>query len=453
MTDLLPSPLPTISGNPVIEITANPAFVDEEVRIELRGMRAGARVVVSAETEDDDQRTWKSEAEFIADAAGEVKISQEKSLGGSYTDISAMGLFWSMALAAMAANGSSTFSKTNAESQRVRITATVEGRAVAKNILERRYVVPGTSVRDLLIDSGPSMAAGTVTVGQLFIPPGEGPHPVVIVLSGSGGGFDIDKAAVLSRHGFAALALAYFGIPPLPSWLNRVPLEYFEGAIEWLQSQPELDPNRIGALGVSRGAELALLLGSNFATVRAVVAYAPSSVAWAASGRDKATGEITPCWTHRGEPVPFAPLPLRGFMVRSAVPVAVLKRPVMFRNLFRAGLRNRGAIYRAAIRVEQTNGSILLISGGDDHLWPAAEMSEAIVDRLKQKQFRHAVEHVHYPGAGHMLRYPFLPTTARASTNKHLRGARFSFGGNAAADAEAQANSWRRTIEFLREYL
>ena len=188
---------------------------------------------------------------------------------------------------------------------------------------------------------------------------------MVIVLSGSGGGFDLDKAAVLSRHGFATLALAYFGIAPLPAWLHRIPLEYFEAALTWLSAQPEIDSERIGILAVSRGAELALLLGSEFPQVRAIVAYAPSSVAWAASGRDKSTGEIIPCWTWRGKAVPFAPLPLRGFMWRSAFPVVALKRPVMFRNLFRAGLRNREAVERATIPVEKILGPILLISGGD----------------------------------------------------------------------------------------
>jgi dienelactone hydrolase len=297
------------------------------------------------------------------------------------------------------------------------------------------------------------LGAGETTVGRLFIPPGREPHPVVVVLSGSGGGFDLDKAAVLSRHGFATLALAYFGIAPLPTWLHRIPLEYFKAALTWLFAQPEIDSRRVGILGVSRGAELALLLGSTFPQIRAIVAYAPSSVAWAASGRDKATGELIPCWTWRGKPVPFAPLPLRGFMWRSAFPVVALKRPVMFRNLFRAGLRNRAAVELAAIPVEKIHGPILLISGGDDHLWPAAEMSEAIVARLKRNGSAHTAEHLHFAGAGHMLRYPHLPVTARDSRNEHLRGARFSFGGTPAADAEAQSQAWRHAIAFLRANL
>jgi dienelactone hydrolase len=249
------------------------------------------------------------------------------------------------------------------------------------------------------------------------------------------------------------LALAYFGISPLPTWLHRIPLEYFEAALTWLCAQPEIDSARVGILGVSRGAELALLLGSTFPQIRAIVAYAPSSVAWAASGRDKVTGEIIPCWTWRGKPVPFAPLPLRGFMWRSAFSVVALKRPVMFRNLFRAGMRNREAVERAAIPVEKIRGPILLISGGDDHLWPAAEMSEAIVARLQRNGGAHAAEHLHFARAGHMLRYPHLPVTARDSRNKHLRGARFSFGGTPAADAEAQTKAWQRSIAFLRANL
>jgi dienelactone hydrolase len=357
-----------------------------------------------------------------------------------------------MQLAEPAGAESSIFAKTNAEPNEVRISALVDGRVVSFSTLERVFIAPETVARDLTID-GPDPNSPPVTIGRLFIPSGVARPPVVIVLSGSGGGFDIDKAAVLSRHGFATFALAYFGIDPLPSWLNRIPLEYFDSAMAWLRAQPEIDAQRIGVLGVSRGAELALLLASSTPELKAVVAYAPSSVTWAASGRDKTTGELIPCWTRGGRPIPFAPLPLRGFMLRSAFPVVAMKRPVLFRNLFRAGLRNHPAIDQAAISVENMRGPLLLVSGGDDHLWPAAEMSEAILARLKNKNFAHAAEHLHYPDAGHMLRYPFLPTTPRSSSHKHLRGARFSFGGTPEADAAAQEDAWRHAIAFLQKHL
>ena len=413
-------------------------------------------MTLRAATEDDDGQRWRSCAHFLADESGSVDAATQESRGGAYRDASPMGLLWSMRLDDPHANGHSTFAKNGVSPNRVSLELELNGGVIASAALERNFLAPGTEARDLnigdnLTGNGSSHEAGRV--GRLLIPPGRGPHRVVIVLSGSGGGFDVDKAAILSRHGFATLALAYFGIPPLPPWLHRIPLDYFEAALAWLASHPELDTQRMGALGVSRGAELALLLGTKFPQIRAIVAYAPSSVAWAAGGRDKATGEIIPSWTWRGEPVPFAPLPLRSFMVRSALPVAVARRPVMFRNLFRAGLRNREAVERAAIPVEQIRGPILLISGGDDHVWPAAEMCDVILARLTDHRFPHSVEYRNYPRAGHMLRYPYLPTTPRQSRNRHLRNARFSFGGTAPADAEANADSWRHAIAFLRAHL
>jgi dienelactone hydrolase len=444
------------------EISPDPAFVDEDVRVCVRGLPAASLISIHASTEDDQGRPWSSQARFRADSAGVIDASLQESMGGGYRGVAPMGLFWSMESAAASADGHSSFAKASTSPNRVEFEAHLDGRVIARATLTRNFLAPGTVTRDLKIPNDPDganaiegsgIATSDTTVGRLFIPPGPGPHPVVIILSGSGGGFDLDKAAVLSRHGFATLALAYIGVAPLPTWLHRIPLEYFEAALDWLHEQPEIDSQRTGILAISRGAELALLLGSTFPQIRAIVAYAPSSVAWAASGRDKATGELIPCWTWRGKPVPFAPLPLRGFMWRSAFPVVALKRPVMFRNLFRAGLRNRQAVERAAIPVENICGPLLLISGGDDHLWPAAEMSEAIIARLKRHGTAHAPEHLHFPRAGHMLRYPHLPVTARDSRNKHLRGARFSFGGTPEADAEAQSQAWCRAIAFLRANL
>lgn len=443
-------------GNIHIDITPNPAFVDDEVSLHVRGLRPRQSVVIRASVRDDEQRIWRSQAEFRADAAGSLDVSAQESRGGSYRGISPMGMFWSMRLDARAAAGHSTFSKIGTAPDRVLIEIESDRKILASTELERLFLAPESESRDLSAGdsaSGNGDSGEKDCVGRLFIPTGRGPHPVVIVLSGSGGGFDLDKAAALSRHGFATLALAYFGIPPLPAWLHRIPLDYFHAAFSWLASHPELDVDRLGALGVSRGAELALLLASRFPQIRAVVAYAPSSVAWSSGGRDNSTGEIVPCWTWRGEPVPFAPLPLRSFVVRSAIPVGIARRPVMFRNLFRAGLRNREAVERAAIPVELIRGPLMLVSGGDDHVWPAAEMAEAIRARLKTRGFPHAVEHLHYPDAGHMLRYPFLPTSSRESRHRHLRNARFSFGGSAAADAHANADSWRQAIRFLRASL
>ncbi|MDE3108768.1 MAG: acyl-CoA thioesterase/BAAT N-terminal domain-containing protein [Acidobacteriota bacterium] len=427
------------------------------------------KVSFRATTHDDETRQWSSHAVFWSDSQGEIDLAAHEPICGSYRGVSPMGLFWSMRLA----NGSNagpaataSFIKKHPLPHWVMLEAELENSAIVSGSIQRKFCLSGTTVRDVVINNSNALETWTETragnptgnVARLFLPPvADGPSrsrlPAVIVVSGSGGGFDVDKAAVLSRHGFATMALAYFGVLPLPNWLHRVPLEYIESALAWLAAQPEVDPERIAILGVSRGAELALLAATRYSRIRAVVAYVPSSVAWDSGGRDKATRRAIPAWTWRGEPIASAPLPLRRFMWRSAFPVVAMKRPVMFRNLFRAGLRNARAVERAAIPVEQISGPILLVSGGDDHVWPAEEMAEAIMGRLGARGFAHRIEHLHYPAAGHLLRYPHLPTTARRSQHEHLRGANFSFGGTPQADAEAQADSWRRAIAFLRRHL
>ena len=116
-------------------------------------------------------------------------------------------------------------------------------------------------------------------VGTLFLPPTEGPCPAVLALGGAGGGLSEGAAESFASEGFAALALAYFGLDGLPRELVEIPLEYFEGAIAWLKRHPEVNAGRVAVVGNSKGGELALLLGATFPRdVGAVVGYAPSAV-------------------------------------------------------------------------------------------------------------------------------------------------------------------------------
>ncbi len=408
----------------------------------VTGIQPRARVILRALVRDDAGRVWESSGIYTATADGKVDTSVQGSIGGSYRGVDCTGLFWSMN-AKGEDGGRVAFCKNSAIPDQVTVTAEAQSTQVASATLERRWLAPGTEIREL--DAGGN-------VGSLYIPQGRDRRPVIIVLGGSGGGYDLDKAALLSRHGFATLALAYFGVPPLPNWLHRVPLEYFAGALEWLGAQEEADASRVGVLGISRGAELALLLGSYFPQIRAVAAYAPSVVAWSSGGYDRETRQPIPCWTWEDEAIPSALLPLRKFIARSAIPVGLLGRPVKFRNLFQSALRNRERARIGLIPVEQTRGPILLISGGDDKVWPAARMSEMIVERLRSCGFTYGVEHLNYPEAGHSLRYPSMPTTVRVSRS---RGVKYPIllGGNASADADAQEDAWRHTIAFFKKNL
>src|ERR1051326_4096570 len=60
--------------------------------------------------------------------------------------------------------------------------------------------------------------------------------PGILVLGGSEGGLHEIDAAFLAERGYAALALAYYGLPGLPDVLKNIPLEYFATALDYLRA-------------------------------------------------------------------------------------------------------------------------------------------------------------------------------------------------------------------------
>src|SRR5580700_2484995 len=85
---------PTTSQNIRLDVSPNPAFVDEDIRIRVFGVAPHQKIKIRAVTEDDDKRRWSSHAGFRADASGCVDVAAQESLGGTYHGISSMGLFW-----------------------------------------------------------------------------------------------------------------------------------------------------------------------------------------------------------------------------------------------------------------------------------------------------------------------------------------------------------------------
>jgi len=162
-----------------------------------------------------------------------------------------------------------------------------QGKVAAAARLEQRALADGVE-RTPVYEDG--------LRGTWFVPAGAGRHAAVLVLGGSNGGVPLRQAAWLASHGYFALALAYFHFEDLPKELERIPLEYFQKALEWMVDRPEIGDAKIAVLGTSRGGELALQLGSMFPRINAVVAYVPAN-----TRGPSCCGQIaTPAWTWQG---------------------------------------------------------------------------------------------------------------------------------------------------------
>jgi dienelactone hydrolase len=280
----------------------------------------------------------------------------------------------------------------------------------------------------------------------------EQPRPGVLVLGGSEGGHPRYLARLLAAEGFSCLALAYYGAPGLPRYLVEVPLEHVETAIGWLSEHPAVSGPRVGVLGYSKGAELALLAAATFPeAIGAVVAYAPSSVAFAgiAFGGD---GRRRSSWSYRGEPLPFVPYPRR---MRPAPGL----RGLALEPVYRTALDDTEAVRTAAIPIERTRAPVLLVSGDRDRMWPSSHMAASLTARSAAAGRETEVVHLRYPDAGHPLA-PWRPEfrwrpLARALDRLRLMGfgGVFDLGGRPGANRRALEDAWPRVAAFLHDKL
>jgi dienelactone hydrolase len=287
-------------------------------------------------------------------------------------------------------------------------------------------------------------------VGTLFYPPAPGPHPAVIVLVGAGGGLREGGAEVLASEGFATLALAYFGVDPLPHELVEIPLEYFERAIAWLKAQPAIEANRIAVVGNSKGGELGLLLGATYPEeIGAVVGYAPSAIVWQGIpfNREAFYGGPRSPWSLRGEPVPFISL------ARPTIPEMVSMSslflgsiPIIGCSFYERALDDEEAVAAGSIAVEKINGPVLVISGTEDQMWPSTRFSEMVIERLKAHDHPFSCEHVRYKGAGHLITLP--RSEPEPGWTEH-----YELGGSREANDFANADSWPKVLGFLEKHL
>jgi len=411
-------------------------LLDERFAGRLTGFPPRRRVTVRARMPLDGH-VWESRAIVRTDGEGRADLDEQPPCSGTDGQADAMGLVWSME---RVAERPAAVDRTRTDGN-VSLWATIDDTVLATATVERRFAAAG--VTRTRVDH-PDLVA------DLFEPPDDGPHPGVLLLGGSSGGFPSRRAAsLLASRGFAVLALAYFGLPDLPERLVEVPLEYVEQAVTWLADHSTVVPSPLGVVGWSRGGELALHVGSRLDRVRTVVAYAPPTVSFQGNALFEDPGAA---WTGDGDSLPYVPLDRPpGFRTRIALDW-LRGEPLAIRPLFERGLArtSRERVRQATIPVEEIGGPILLVTGGDDRTLPADAFATRAMARLDAADYSRPYEHLLTPAAGHDIKVPYHPTTERAIRSTGFPGLRLAQGGTPAGYARADARAWEWTVETLR---
>ena len=268
--------------------------------------------------------------------------------------------------------------------------------------------------------------------GVLVSPADGGNGTGVLVLSGSSGRVEHERARLLAGAGVtAALTYRWFGGEGQPAGIWEYPLEAFAPAVASLGERCD----RVVLMGVSKTAEAFLAYAADDPAVDAVVALAPSHVVWANVGAGP-DGELRPqhsSWSRGGEPLPFVPYD------DEAEPVG---DPPAFTPVYAQSLRTHAdRVAAATIPVERFFGDVLLVAGGDDQVWPSVTYAEAVQARRRALDLPTTL--VTHPRAGHRVVLPGEPVPGG--------GQRMARGGTEAADRELGERGWpeiRRVLDL-----
>ncbi|MEU3465642.1 acyl-CoA thioester hydrolase/BAAT C-terminal domain-containing protein [Streptomyces sp. NPDC006733] len=255
-----------------------------------------------------------------------------------------------------------------------------------------------------------------------------------VVLAGSSGRVDRQRARLLAEQGFLALAIRWFGGPGQPAGICEVPLETFVAAVDLLKTR---GAERVGILGVSKGAEAALLTAVYEPRVSAVVAVSPTSLVWCnvGPGFDGRDRPWRSSWTWQRQPLPFVPMDGDSWQ-----PVEQGDGPVAIRGWYELSERTYARrLDAAAIPVEKASADILLVAGGDDAMWPSLRYAEQLAARRRAADA--PVHLVTRDDAGHRPRFPGEGPAAPSKT--------FAYGGTARSDALLGEAAWASILGLL----
>ncbi|MBL8924537.1 MAG: acyl-CoA thioesterase/BAAT N-terminal domain-containing protein [Myxococcaceae bacterium] len=290
--------------------------------------------------------------------------------------------------------------------------------------------------------------------GDLYLPASAAPWPILIAIGGREGGSAVtnELARTFVEQGYLVLALSYWGIETLPARMDRLPLEYFLSAIEVAKEYPGARMDRVGLIGVGRGGEAALLVGSLSTQVKAVVSVVGSGVSWPA-----ADPWTEPTWTFQDAGVPHVPWVNAQPVTRTRPDggVEVTQREQWSETLRQASPQ---ALEAATIAVERIGGPVLLLSAGDDQVWPSCSLSDVAWARLVDAGHvgRFSLDGREcYPGAGHALNPGFvgLPMGSTLFVERPDGGVFDALGGSPQANGEGSRAAWRRASAFLEAAL
>ncbi|XP_029902529.1 peroxisomal succinyl-coenzyme A thioesterase-like [Myripristis murdjan] len=414
---------------PILSVHPTRGLVDEKFKVALENLPPRFPVTLHSLHRSEDKDYWEAFGYYVSDDRGRVTVSEDVSLGGTYTGAEPMGLLWSM----RPVPGSRTglrLRKMDVRSPMVVLISVYKGHVfegfreqppMASAVTERWYMAPGVQRIDI--------REGAVR-GTIFIPPGPGPFPGVLDMWGGGGGLVEYRSALLASHGFVSMALDYMSFETFKT--HDECLSYFEKVLSIIQQHPQVIKDRVGICGLSLGATVTLTMAAYCKSIspRCCVSVSGS--------------HVFPYGVSLAEVFQFKEMDMGKARLDEQ------KRVIWHDMILPIPTDPQRKVAMGRIKCP-----LLVVNGDDDQNWATVESAEDMAKMMRAAGNDHLLTTLTYHDAGHLIEPPYIP---------HFRASNFIiqhskqkvvmlWGGQTKPHSDAQEDSWEKILAFLRQHL
>lgn len=364
---------------------------------------------------------WTSKNKYIADMNGIVNLNSTPPISGYYKGAFPMGCisFMKPIITKKIIKKYKDIEDISLnDSYGIEISIYLSDKLIDTKVIERRFLKKDISLEEV---------HSKYYEARYFCKKNQASLPAIMVVSGSEGGIEKAQciAQLLANHGYATLAIAYFGLNSISEHLSEIPLECVQEAIRYLKNKKEVNPERIGIYGRSKGAELALLSANYFNDIRCTVLNSPTNLVF--EGINKRLPSKTSSWTFKNKQISYFRFNFINFLYSK------------IKNEIYPNLVNEIG-NDCEIPIHNIKSNILCLTATDDEIWDSYKSTIQINKRFNEMEFDYNFEYQFFMNSGHMMTVPFIANNRYPKMNE-------------VSVMNDTLDSWKATLLFFNKYL
>lgn len=240
-------------------------------------------------------------------------------------------------------------------------------------------------------------------VGHMAEPEKETKQAVIIIMGGEKSLLPgIKIAERFADYGILGLSVSLFGAEGLPEKVDRISVDMFEPAIQYLKEERHM--KSISIYGMSMGSIFAVLAARYIQGIDNVILVSPSHVPFEGTMKDKKhmTGHSVAIWHDREIPYvkpDFLSRKAGKYFFDEEAGRKVTGMWIAYRDAY----RDKELEQAANVHIEKTGARILMLAGTGDEAWPSDYSVMYLKKYLDEIAYDREYKAVLYPNASHLI--------------------------------------------------